>query len=202
MRHDAMKDILDPILELEEAVASKALMRLGYEGLDSSQDITEPSGAFYKDPTGFALHKFAYYQCALCVKPYFGGARDCVRDAEQRNRNIDASELMCSVCSAPPGAVTTCAKHGDDYLEWKCRYCCSVAIWFCFGTTHFCEPCHNKYEDCQRNAEEGKMAHCPVGPVNIQLEGSASDCPLRCKHPPTGGEYPLGCGVCRNAGTF
>lgn len=23
-----------------------------------------------------------------------------------------------------------------------CRYCCSVASWYCWGTTHMCDPCH------------------------------------------------------------
>ncbi len=32
-----------------------------------------------------------------------------------------------------------------------------------------------------------------------KLEG---ECPLRVKHPPTGEEYALGCGVCRNTQTF
>jgi hypothetical protein len=42
---------------------------------------------------------------------------------------------QCSIqgCSAG-GAAEVCPKHGTDYLEHKCRYCCSVAVWFCFGT--------------------------------------------------------------------
>ena len=38
------------------------------------------------------------------------------------------------------------------------------------------------------------------GPKLKQLEGD--ECPLHVKHPPTGEEYALGCGVCRNAHTF
>ena len=59
--------------------------------------------------------------------------------------DFDPSELVCGSCSNP-GEVVTCNKHGDDYLEYKCRYCCSVAVWFCFGTTHFCHPCHTRPE--------------------------------------------------------
>lgn len=36
-----------------------------------------------------------------------------------------------------------CAAHGRGTIEWKCRYCCSVASWFCFGSTHMCEGCHS-----------------------------------------------------------
>ena len=30
-----------------------------------------------------------------------------------------------------------------EHAVWKCRYCCDLAVWFCFGTTHFCDSCHN-----------------------------------------------------------
>uniref|UniRef100_A0A8C2KZC1 RCR-type E3 ubiquitin transferase n=1 Tax=Cyprinus carpio TaxID=7962 RepID=A0A8C2KZC1_CYPCA len=39
-----------------------------------------------------------------------------------------------------------------------------------------------------------------TGPKGKQLEGS--ECPLHVVHPPTGEEFALGCGVCRNAHTF
>jgi E3 ubiquitin-protein ligase MYCBP2 len=39
-----------------------------------------------------------------------------------------------------------------------------------------------------------------AGPKAKQLEGE--ECPLHVKHPPTGEEFALGCGVCRNAHTF
>ena len=40
----------------------------------------------------------------------------------------------------------------------------------------------------------------PTGPKAKQLEGE--ECPLHVQHPPTGEEFALGCGVCRNAHTF
>jgi hypothetical protein len=39
-----------------------------------------------------------------------------------------------------------------------------------------------------------------LGPKAKQLEGE--ECPLHVKHPPTGEEFALGCGFCRNAHTF
>lgn len=92
-----------------------------------------------------------------------------------------------------------CPKHGTDYLEWKCRYCCSVAVFFCFGSHHFCKPCHDAHRRCM-DCPVGDLPQCPAGPVLKQLE--ASDCPLNCEHPPTGEEFALGCGLCRNAQTF
>ena len=40
----------------------------------------------------------------------------------------------------------------------------------------------------------------PSGPRAQQLDGE--ECPLHVQHPPTGEEFALGCGVCRNAHTF
>ena len=53
---------------------------------------------------------------------------------------------MCGACSAKACgmAAATCARHGEQYIEFKCRFCCSIATFFCFGHTHFCEKCHHK----------------------------------------------------------
>ncbi len=83
--------------------------------------------------------------------------------------------------------------------EYKCRYCCSVAVFFCFGTTHFCNACHDDFQRVA-NLPRQELPRCPVGPRCRQLEGE--ECPLHVKHPPTGEEFALGCGVCRNAHTF
>jgi hypothetical protein len=48
--------------------------------------------------------------------------------------------------------------HGTDYIQWKCRYCCSLSTYECFGPgqnantqnltlislgyLHVCENCH------------------------------------------------------------
>lgn len=75
--------------------------------------------------------------------------------------------------------VTNCKIHGYENIEFKCKYCCSVALWHCWGTTHFCEPCHNtcSYE------------HMPCkGP---------EECPLMGCHPPPGEEFALGCTLCK-----
>ena len=79
------------------------------------------------------------------------------------------------------------------------RYCCSVAVYFCFGTTHFCTPCHDDFVRL-RSLSKDSLPQCPVGPKSTQLEGT---CPLGLDdHPATGEEFALGCGVCRNVQTF
>ena len=46
----------------------------------------------------------------------------------------------------------------------------------------------------------------PLLTVNLFVLQATSvegdECPLHVKHPPTGEEFALGCGICRNAHTF
>ncbi|XP_066542914.1 E3 ubiquitin-protein ligase MYCBP2 isoform X1 [Hoplias malabaricus] len=197
INHSVIKDLLDPIKELYEDVRRKALMRLEYEGLHKSEAITTPGARFYNDPAGFAMNRYAYYVCYKCKKAYFGGEARCDAEAGQGD-DYDPSELICGACSDVSRAQM-CSKHGTDFLEYKCRYCCSVAVFFCFGTTHFCNACHDDFQRMTSVPKE-ELPHCPAGPKGKQLEGS--ECPLHVVHPPTGEEFALGCGVCRNAHTF
>ncbi|XP_073711038.1 E3 ubiquitin-protein ligase MYCBP2 isoform X14 [Misgurnus anguillicaudatus] len=197
INHSVLKDLLDPIRELYEDVRRKALMRLEYEGLHKSEAITMSGARFYNDPAGFAMNRYAYYVCFKCKKAYFGGEARCDAEAGQGD-DYDPRELICGACSDVSRAQM-CSKHGTDFLEYKCRYCCSVAVFFCFGTTHFCNACHDDFQRMTSVSKED-LPHCPAGPKGKQLEGS--ECPLHVVHPPTGEEFALGCGVCRNAHTF
>uniref|UniRef100_A0A671QW42 E3 ubiquitin-protein ligase MYCBP2 n=1 Tax=Sinocyclocheilus anshuiensis TaxID=1608454 RepID=A0A671QW42_9TELE len=197
INHSVLKDLLEPIKELYEDVRRKALMRLEYEGLHKSEAITMSGARFYNNPAGFAMNRYAYYVCFKCKKAYFGGEARCDAEAGQGD-DYDPRELICGACSDVSRAQM-CSKHGTDFLEYKCRYCCSVAVFFCFGTTHFCNACHDDFQRMTSVPKE-ELPHCPAGPKGKQLEGS--ECPLHVVHPPTGEEFALGCGVCRNAHTF
>ncbi|KAM9172750.1 E3 ubiquitin-protein ligase MYCBP2 isoform 15-T15 [Pangshura tecta] len=197
INHTVLKDLLDPIKELYEDVKRKALMRLEYEGLHKSEAITTPGVRFYNDPASYAMNRYAYYVCYKCKKAYFGGEARCDAEAGQGD-DYDPRELICGACSDVSRAQM-CPKHGTDFLEYKCRYCCSVAVFFCFGTTHFCNACHDDFQRMTSISKE-ELPHCPAGPKGKQLEGT--ECPLHVVHPPTGEEFALGCGVCRNAHTF
>ncbi|XP_022651457.1 E3 ubiquitin-protein ligase rpm-1-like isoform X3 [Varroa destructor] len=196
IEHTLLRALLQPVWELREDVRRKALMRLEYEGLQANKTLSQ------HERVSYAMERYAYYVCYKCKKAYFGGEVRCELEAGGAggggDDGYDARELVCGACSDVSSAQM-CPKHGADFLEYKCRYCCSVAVFFCFGTTHFCNPCH---EDFQRvtNVPKIQLPHCPAGPKLKQLEGD--ECPLHVKHPPTGEEYALGCGVCRNAHTF
>ncbi|RXM92327.1 E3 ubiquitin-protein ligase MYCBP2 [Acipenser ruthenus] len=164
INHLMLKDLLDPIKELYEDVRRKALMRLEYEGLHKSEAITTPGARFHSDPAGFAMNRYAYYVCYKCKKAYFGGEARCDAEAGQGD-DYDPRELICGACSDVSRAQM-CSKHGTDFLEYKCRYCCSVAVFFCFGTTHFCNACHDDFQRMTSVSKE-ELPHCPAGPKVI-----------------------------------
>ena len=93
--------------------------------------------------------------------------------------------------------IQVCQHHGAEFVEYKCRYCCSLAVFFCFGTTHFCSRCH---DDAGRLRNTTRLAKCPAGPTSISLD--SGQCPLKIDHPPTGEEFVLGCAICRNIQSF
>ncbi|XP_023291814.2 E3 ubiquitin-protein ligase highwire [Lucilia cuprina] len=187
IKHPMLADILEPINGLKQDVKRKALIRIKYEGL-----VKDTEG---RDLTTLAMDRYAYYVCFKCQKAYYGGEARC--DAEIGEK-FNPEELVCGGCSDVARAQM-CPKHGTDFLEYKCRYCCSVAVFFCFGTTHFCDTCHDDFQRLT-NIPKNKLPQCPAGPKAKQLMGE--DCPLHVIHPPTGEEFALGCGVCRNAQTF
>ncbi|XP_037787011.1 E3 ubiquitin-protein ligase MYCBP2-like isoform X1 [Penaeus monodon] len=195
--HGVLTELLAPISALFEDVRRKALMRLEYEGLHRAEAISTPGARYYNDPAAYAMDRYAYYVCFKCNKAYYGGEARCDVEAGLGDE-YDPRELVCGACSDVSRAQM-CPKHGTDFLEYKCRYCCSVAVFFCFGTTHFCNACHDDFQRVT-NIPKTELPHCPAGPRAQQLEGE--ECPLHVQHPPTGEEFALGCGVCRNAHTF
>ena len=93
---------------------------------------------------------------------------------------------MCGKCSAEAvgAGIKDCKVHGSSNIDFKCKFCCSIALWFCWGTTHFCDPCHriagrNNVKECKG------LGKCDLGKA---LEN----------HPPNGSEYALGCNICRS----
>lgn len=187
-----LKDLLDPIKALYEEVKRKALMRLQYEGLEGSPEITSQTSPYFNNREQFAMDRYCYYPCYKCKTPYFGGNAQCQGAADESA--IKSDEMVCSACCSSPGNVQVCNTHGTDFIEYKCRYCCSIAVFFCFGTTHFCNACHsNPY------MQGVNLAKCPAGPLGKQLDG---ECPLKIQHPANGTEFCLGCGLCANIKTF
>ncbi|EYC22761.1 hypothetical protein Y032_0016g2930 [Ancylostoma ceylanicum] len=183
--HPGLADLLDPLLALKADVAAKANMRLEFDGLLGCTALTDPQSEYFGKPEEYAMDRYMYVLCNVCNKAYFGGESRCQMALQSFQYN--AAELVCGGCSAPAG-TEVCGRHGAEYLEYKCRYCCSIAVYFCFGTTHFCAACH---DDFQRLVclPRNQFPPCPTGPRATPGEGP---CPLRRPHPPAGEEFALG----------
>jgi len=211
MSHTSLETLIEPVTALREDVRRKAVMRVEYEGV---MQVTSDAGQSSHDAvTALAMDRYAYYMCFKCDKAYYGGEARCelaaaaaagtehhavVGRGRAASEDYDPSELVCGACSDVARAQM-CVRHGADFLEYKCRYCCSVAVFFCFGTTHFCAACHDDFQRVTSLAR-GDLPRCPAGPRATQLTGD--ECPLHVQHPDTGEEFALGCGICRNAHTF
>ena len=175
MSHHLLAKPMAPVNKLREALEKRYVDRLKMEGMDECDALVNPQSAYYQQPLRFAADQFNYYQCSKCKRPYFGGLRRC-QDVERDEP--DKSDLICGGCCA---GSAQCDRHGSHYLEWKCKYCCNTAVWFCWGTTHFCELCHSP----------------PRKTVREECEGEER-CPLKAMHPANGTEFALGCAMCRS----
>ena len=113
--------------------------------------------------------------------------------AMQSEGNINKEDLLCKGCAteALGYGKSMCDKHGNEFVDWKCMFCCSIALFYCSGGTgDYCTPCHN-------DAMAGKRK------VQTNCTGG-KDCKLGLdRHPkadanPNKGKYPLGCSLCRS----
>ena len=175
-------------------VREKAVQRMKFEGIDKAEKerLSNPKDRYYNNPEELAMSKLSYYQCFKCKVPYFGGLKSCENDNNENQQNYKSSELVCGKCVSANSTTgqKSCKVHGTEYIEYKCRFCCSIAQWFCWGTTHFCQSCH------KRQAQGDYISKYPLSRLPQCI--SPVTCPLKVKHPQNGYEYAIGCAICRN----
>ena len=180
---------------LYKDICDKALKRLKFEDLDKDPKLTDPHSQWYGKNLEYALKRLSYYMCYVCKQPYFAGRRECGDgpnvNNDNPNKNYDPKDCVCGKHANLSGVagVTDCKIHGKDFIEYKCKFCCKIASWFCWGTTHFCEDCH---------ARQCKGDYVSKYPKEKLPKCNPKTCELRVKHPPNGEEFALGCSVCRN----
>ena len=197
MSHPSLARALAPSLALRETVMRRARRRLALDANGPPRQI-QAGGDYEGRPGEYALSRFNYYLCETCETPYFGGDRACHRGGVERGDDRErgqvpaagpeAHRLVCGSCSVTSRGKECKKGHGAEEMEYKCRYCCDVAVWFCFGTTHFCDACHTKWVTASPDWEtDPPMKTC-----------TRKTCPLRVEHPEHGQEFCLGCAVCRS----
>eukprot|EP01105_Mastigella_eilhardi_P011025 TRINITY_DN253_c1_g1_i2.p1 TRINITY_DN253_c1_g1~~TRINITY_DN253_c1_g1_i2.p1 ORF type:complete len:811 (+),score=195.14 TRINITY_DN253_c1_g1_i2:140-2572(+) len=185
--HPTLKPLLAPLEALRGELEAKAAQRLVFEGLNNAPELKDPTSPFFKKPTEFAVHRFSYFMCHKCQHPYFAGLKQCGEE-----REFNPEDLICGGCSGGANA-TTCPKHGAEYIEFKCQFCCTVASWFCWGTTHFCDQCH------QQQLKGVYLNRKPK--TDYPVCKGPKFCPLHVAHPHVE-EFSLGCVICRNMQSF
>ena len=196
--HPDIQKLIDEAKALHEKITKMVTERMKIEGIDKDPRLANPSDPYYGKTLEYAMHKISYYLCSKCKNPYFAGLRDCRggpgNDDNNQNANqqYEKNDLVCGGCVNLNGVagISNCQVHGKDYVEYKCKFCCNISSWFCWGTTHFCEDCHTKQckGDYVTKYPRDKLPKC----------GGKDKCKLKIQHPENGEEFALGCAVCRN----
>ena len=190
-----LQKMIDENKKLYESIKEMALKRLKFEDLDKDPRLTDPKSPWFGKNVEFAMKRLSYYMCYVCKKPYFAGRRECGNDPNMNNddpnKNYDPKDCVCGKDANLSGVAgkTNCPKHGKDFIEYKCKFCCKIASWFCWGTTHFCEDCHKRQcnGDYVSKYSRDRLPKC-----------SRATCEVGGNHPPNGEEFALGCSICRN----
>ena len=124
-----------------------ALKAARNQGLDSDDRYTQESSVYHGDLLGLAMHSCSFYECNKCKKLYFGGMIDCQAQMSLEE-STNKEDLLCKDCQLEVyGAGNAmCEEHGTKHISWKCIFCCSVSVYFCYGTHYMCKRCHDEYE--------------------------------------------------------
>ena len=190
-----LQSMITEYKQLYNKICEMAEKRLSYEGLDKDERLRDPNSPWYKNKIAFAMNRLSYYMCYECNNPYFAGRRECGdgpnNNGDDPNNAYNPKDLICGRHNKDVNVagVNTCKIHGKDFIEFKCRYCCRVASWYCWGTTHFCDECHKR--QCAGD-------YVSKYPIDKLPKCDPKVCEVGGKHPPNGTEYAIGCSVCKN----
>jgi len=111
----------------------------------------------------------------------------------QSEDNLKKEDLLCKKCISKTldWGKAMCEPHGNEFVDWKCMYCCSIALFICTGGTgNYCTPCHND---------------AMAGRLNPTTKCKGGDkCPLKIPVHPVASKdakisrFALGCSLCRS----
>mmetsp|Transcript_40039 Transcript_40039/g.89835 ORF Transcript_40039/g.89835 Transcript_40039/m.89835 type:complete len:530 (-) Transcript_40039:111-1700(-) len=190
MQHASLDALVSSQYALYSKVRRKALQRWVVEQRKPMPRANDPED---EDRIAtLAMQKMSFFECSQCGEPYYGGEVECdeEEDIDDEVQAALAMELVCRGCASK--GQLSCPEHGTDFLGWKCRYCCErEAHYFCFGTTHFCDVCHDLWQmgvEQRRKLQAGKPC---LGKDRCIFGGRH---PKDCRNGRD--EYALGCTIC------
>ena len=176
-----LRTFYEPAKELMVKVIQISLNKLKIDGREKDDQLVKPTSRFYQKNQEYAMAIYAIYQCNKCKNPFIGGQVNCEAEANVDPDPNNRETYMCLDCSGGK----KCQFHGADAIVYKCRFCCQIATWFCFGTTHFCNPCHEKQCKDASFAKNGPWEVC-----------DKSKCPFNGNHKSPPSDDNLGCSLC------
>ena len=103
------------------------------QGLDQDERLSTVGDFYFNNLMAFAEAKVSFFMCSKCDDPYFGGLIDCEQEMGLEDK-MKKEDLMCATCRVKGMSVGSniCNNgHGAEFIDWKCMYCCSVAVFFC-----------------------------------------------------------------------
>eukprot|EP00475_Leptophrys_vorax_P034482 TRINITY_DN5569_c0_g1_i1.p1 TRINITY_DN5569_c0_g1~~TRINITY_DN5569_c0_g1_i1.p1 ORF type:complete len:1052 (+),score=271.57 TRINITY_DN5569_c0_g1_i1:49-3204(+) len=193
MEHPSVAAELAEVRKLKEIVGAKVKERVENEALHDEEKVKDEHSPYYNDPVKYGWDVYAFYQCYHCKQPYFGGRRACEANLAEE---AAPSEYVCMDCSSLKSKKKCDIPEHQEFILWKCRFCCSLATWYCWGRVHFCEYCHTNdpWGRDAGNYDNEDRAKCPPP--------GKTECPIGGNHPPNShnadSEFAMGCGMCSN----
>ena len=179
-------------LRLKEQVLESSIQMAIEEGYDKTGRVVTEGDIYYRKLAEFSLKNCTFYECFDCGQPYFGGMEDCLQ-AMQNENELQKEDLLCKKCltNEMGFGLAICEKHGNEFIDWKCMYCCSLATFICAGGTgNYCTPCHNDAMAGRLNPKSQCVGgkECPIGVPKHPIAG----------RDPKTARFPLGCSLCRS----
>jgi hypothetical protein len=207
LKHPQLEELTAADFKLRDKVTKLSVEELvRNEGEEGAQALADKAG---EELGAFARRNFVVQLCKECDQPCCTGAVECGGAEAEAADAERPGEVICKSCVSLKGQAQTCEKHGTEHLLYKCRYCCNIATFECFGYGHFCADCHEhpklgtlmnfkkkvvgplpycSYpgEQYVNKKELGEYPECP----------GCEDCPLGVLHPRNGVEFCIGCSQC------
>ncbi len=128
-----MPEILEEKKNLYNTVKEMALIEAKANDLDKDQRLSDKNSIYFHNLAKLAMDTISFFLCFKCKKPYYGGKKDCNRGVDHV---LQPEEYVCSLCAFQGiRGNASCSKHGTEHILYKCKFCCSIALW-CFSSVH------------------------------------------------------------------
>ena len=189
MKNKILTFFVDEDRKIEAEVLEISLKEAKKEGLDKHDYSGPPFNGNFET---YAMYQVVVYQWYEWKKYYPAGMKDWRRE-EQKKEELIWRECTFLIEWATQGAtqgVDWCDIHGKGAIVYKWNFWCSVATFFCWGSTYFCNHCNNlqnqwKFLDLKP-------------PEYFQQWSGRKFCPLKIDHPLHGTtKYAIWWAICK-----